>query len=495
MKQLEKHLSILQHNDNIAIWHDRRILPGQAWESEIDEHLNSSKLILFLVSPDFLASEYCYSIELNRALEMHREGLTQVIPIIIRPVLWRLSPLASFQALPKDGKPITLWENTDAAYLDVAEGLLDASLNFDKLKVKNINLRDSKHISVSSNELPFQSSVSFIVTLNHDINQLTEENRNRILEKLREVTSGSDIKLVEIKQGSVVFVLKSDERSFNKITTLSKSGELSRIIGFNVSSVSLLSDLEKRFSTAFKRIVAGLNFPKDTLEVISKCEFDDSSLCSLPINLLHLLAELVRLSEAISEDINIIWSINRIQHILGTISVAFFQSDVEKHGFDKKIFRHFIFDLYQSIEGLQYIFNTFDRAFHSDKVSPIDRFKDYVESKCQNISKTQKAQLLKGLEMLFQIRNKIAHFDRNLDGHLLDEEFKYDILHIKKSLDELSAILEQRVNRLFETPFIIKNSIAHANKMSLSDLINDVIPRLPHNSLPAYGVWSLNELK
>src|SRR5687767_3923965 len=88
-KELEKHLSLLRRQGLIAGWHDRDILAGDDWRSSIDRHLAAADLILLLVSSDFLASDYCWSVELESALERHRAGRARVIPVILRSVDWQ----------------------------------------------------------------------------------------------------------------------------------------------------------------------------------------------------------------------------------------------------------------------------------------------------------------------------------------------------------------------------------------------------------------------
>src|SRR5947209_3245615 len=73
-QQLETHLSLLRRQGLISEWHDREILPGAQWAEEIDKHLQTASIILLLVSPDFLAFDYCYEIEMQRALERHERG-------------------------------------------------------------------------------------------------------------------------------------------------------------------------------------------------------------------------------------------------------------------------------------------------------------------------------------------------------------------------------------------------------------------------------------
>ena len=108
-EELERHLSILKRQGVITAWHDRKIGAGTEWKGQIDTHLNTAHVILLLISSDFLASDYCYDIEMRRAMERHAAGDARVIPIILRPVSWKGAPFEKLQALPKDAKPVTSW--------------------------------------------------------------------------------------------------------------------------------------------------------------------------------------------------------------------------------------------------------------------------------------------------------------------------------------------------------------------------------------------------
>ena len=101
LKKLETHLSLLQRDKVISIWHDRRIGAGTEWAGAIDEHLNSARIILLLVSADFLASDYCHDVEMERAIERHEAGEARVIPVILRPVDWKGAKFGKLQALPQ----------------------------------------------------------------------------------------------------------------------------------------------------------------------------------------------------------------------------------------------------------------------------------------------------------------------------------------------------------------------------------------------------------
>ena len=121
--ELAKHLTLLERQGLIAEWHDRKIGPGRKWEGQIDIHLKEADFLLFLVSADFIASDYCYDVELSRAMKRHEAGEACVIPIILRPVDWEGAPFAKLQALPRDAKPVTSWENQDEAFQDISQAI------------------------------------------------------------------------------------------------------------------------------------------------------------------------------------------------------------------------------------------------------------------------------------------------------------------------------------------------------------------------------------
>jgi hypothetical protein len=122
------HLSQLKNDGLIAMWHDHKIGAGQEWKGQIDEHLNSARIILLLVSADFLDSGYCYDIEMKRAMARHEVGEARVIPIILKDCDWHSAPFGKLKALPKDGRAITgkTWKNQAEAFADVARGIRTA---------------------------------------------------------------------------------------------------------------------------------------------------------------------------------------------------------------------------------------------------------------------------------------------------------------------------------------------------------------------------------
>ncbi|MCC5664367.1 toll/interleukin-1 receptor domain-containing protein [Nostoc sp. CHAB 5784] len=121
--KLEKHLTPLKREGVITGWHDRKIGAGKEWQNEIDTHLDSSQIILLLVSANFIASDYCWDVEVKRAMERHESKEARVIPIILDFVDWQSAPFGKLQALPEGGRAVKKWGSRDAAFLSVAQGI------------------------------------------------------------------------------------------------------------------------------------------------------------------------------------------------------------------------------------------------------------------------------------------------------------------------------------------------------------------------------------
>src|SRR3954454_8764555 len=129
-RELGKHLSVLEHQGIVSVWHDRMIGAGTEWEACIDSRLNDARVILLLISADFINSRYCYDVEMKRALQRHEERSALVVPIIIRAVRLKGTPFAKLQALPRDAKPVMTWPDRDSAFVDITDGLGNAIQDF-----------------------------------------------------------------------------------------------------------------------------------------------------------------------------------------------------------------------------------------------------------------------------------------------------------------------------------------------------------------------------
>jgi hypothetical protein len=138
--ELEVHLAMLRREGLIAVWHDRRITTGTDIDKAISAQLDAAQLILLLVSPYFLASNYCYEHEMARALERHRAHEARVIPIILNPCEWQRAPFGSLRATPPDGRPITKFPNVHDAYQAVVTDIREAIAELGAVPDKRVPL-------------------------------------------------------------------------------------------------------------------------------------------------------------------------------------------------------------------------------------------------------------------------------------------------------------------------------------------------------------------
>ena len=134
--ELAKHLTILRRQKIISDWYDRDITAGDDWRTAILDQLNQADLILLLISADFLASDFCWAVELTRAIDRHDKGEAVVVPIILREVDWKGAPFGKLQALPTNAQPVKTWPTTDAAFKDVAIGIRKAVKDLQKRRAE-----------------------------------------------------------------------------------------------------------------------------------------------------------------------------------------------------------------------------------------------------------------------------------------------------------------------------------------------------------------------
>jgi|GEM_PF-3402092 len=122
LDELKMHLSPLRRQGYILdLWSDSTIRAGTKWEEEIEERLNSANFVLLLISPNFIASDYCYEIGMKHAVARHLKGEASVIPIILQHCVWDNTPLAQLDLLPRSHIPVSDFHDPNEAFCDIAK--------------------------------------------------------------------------------------------------------------------------------------------------------------------------------------------------------------------------------------------------------------------------------------------------------------------------------------------------------------------------------------
>lgn len=164
LRKLEKHLSMLKRQGLVSTWNAQQIAPGVNHAMVTNEQFELASIILLLVSDDFLASDYCYQVEMKYALERQEINQARVIPIIVSPCDWPHAPFAKLQCLPRDGKgdikAITLWSSRDEAWTNVIEGIRKT---IEDLHQGNVSAQTYQEVGAESRSAPSvnRSSVNY----------------------------------------------------------------------------------------------------------------------------------------------------------------------------------------------------------------------------------------------------------------------------------------------------------------------------------------------
>jgi len=124
LEKLDTRLKAIRHQIPIDVWDDRKILAGTQLSKKIIEQLQLADVVILLISPDFMASDYCFSKEMAEALRKYEQNEGLPVPIIIRPeATWSSHKIGQHLALPRDGKAVSKWPDPDDAWEDISKGL------------------------------------------------------------------------------------------------------------------------------------------------------------------------------------------------------------------------------------------------------------------------------------------------------------------------------------------------------------------------------------
>jgi hypothetical protein len=221
--ELHKHLTPLEMEGSIRLWHDRLIRPGSEWESDIDASLKAAELVLLLVSPDFLASPYITGVELAFAMERHNAGSTVVVPIIARPCDWRSSKFAKLQALPKNASPISSWNDRDEALADVTQGIRSIAKKWRQPTAVPASNQTTPQTVLKSTfqdiDVGVEKEIKFAGVANLQLKFLSVEPPSAIIDKLAMIC-----RILDIEMGTQQERQISDEYFDDRSRSLSENG-------------------------------------------------------------------------------------------------------------------------------------------------------------------------------------------------------------------------------------------------------------------------------
>ncbi len=107
MDRLLVHLAPLKSAADLEIWTDEQIAGGDAWAPAIDQAISSATLAIFLVTADFLNSDFITRKEVPSLLERRQKEGLRLYPILAKPCAWQaIQWLSAIQIRPTGAKPV-----------------------------------------------------------------------------------------------------------------------------------------------------------------------------------------------------------------------------------------------------------------------------------------------------------------------------------------------------------------------------------------------------
>jgi serine/threonine protein kinase len=129
LKRLHRHLKPMEKQGAISLWDDTKIKSGKAWKKEIKKAIDSARVALLFVSPDFLASDFIINNELPPLLAAAEEEGTTIMPLIVSPSRFRQTEvLSNFQAINSPERPLTTmdWNEQEKLFVKITEDIEEA---------------------------------------------------------------------------------------------------------------------------------------------------------------------------------------------------------------------------------------------------------------------------------------------------------------------------------------------------------------------------------
>ncbi len=181
VNELSMHLTGLIRTGLIETWSDLAVLPGTEPDKEIRARLKVADIIIFMISSSFIASDYFSDLEIRKAIERYHKGEAVIVPIIVSPCDISSLPINKFQVLPKNTKPISIWEDKDLAWLDIITDI--------KKVISRFNEKNKLNRSLKPVQIKESSSTHFIDSLKSEI---AKDNIEKAIKELLAFTKKSN---------------------------------------------------------------------------------------------------------------------------------------------------------------------------------------------------------------------------------------------------------------------------------------------------------------
>ncbi len=130
LKRLRTHLADYERNGLVDIWDDTRLIGGEDWQQEIKKAIQSAKVVVLLISADFLASDFIAYEELPQLLAVRKAEGTLILSVMLGPCNFEETELKVFQVVNNPSEPLSSMtaHQRDSLWTRTAKIIKDASI-------------------------------------------------------------------------------------------------------------------------------------------------------------------------------------------------------------------------------------------------------------------------------------------------------------------------------------------------------------------------------
>jgi hypothetical protein len=106
LERLLRMLKPLERRFPTAFWNDKKIDAGVRWAPDIEQALASARVVILLVSANFLNSDFVHEHELGPVLTAARTGQKKILWVLLSDCLWEQTDIQHYQAAHDIKRPI-----------------------------------------------------------------------------------------------------------------------------------------------------------------------------------------------------------------------------------------------------------------------------------------------------------------------------------------------------------------------------------------------------
>lgn len=119
-QEIKKRLIVLGRQVDLEVLYESEISAGDDWRKKVKTYFDEAEVVVLLISPDYIASDFHYTEILEKVIQKVESGAQRAVPIHVRPVSWEELSIGELLPVPKE-QPISAYEDRDAAFLHVKE--------------------------------------------------------------------------------------------------------------------------------------------------------------------------------------------------------------------------------------------------------------------------------------------------------------------------------------------------------------------------------------